>query len=205
MSKSSLILLLCCPFLLFAQEKDFQLWSKLGASYDFNKKVSFSVDQAYRMRENASLSDVAFTNFSVKHDLVKKWSTAVGYRYINDFDFYQNSSVRHRIYVDLNFRKKQKRWLFKNRIRYQYQEENHTIRDKVSISYNVRKTPLKPFTAFELFYRESEFKKWRYTLGASYPLSKSLDFDAYYRIQQALNSNNPKQLYILGLGLDYKF
>ena len=205
MNKSSLILFLFCPFLLIAQEQDFQLWSKIGASYDLNKDLRVSLDQGFRARENASLPDVTFSNLSLKYDLIKKWSVAIGYRYITDFDLSQNTSISHRIYTDINYRKKKKRWLIKNRLRFQYQEENITLRDKVSLSYNIRKTPLEPFTAFELFFKDSEFKKWRYSLGATYPLSKDFDIDVYYRLQQSFNTNNPKQLHILGLGIEYKF
>ena len=205
MNKSSFILLLFCPFLLIAQEQDFQQWSKIGVSYDLNKDLSVSLDQGFRFRENASLPDVTFSNLSLKYDLIKKWSVAIGYRYITDFDLSQNTSTSHRIYTDINYRKKKKRWLMKNRLRYQYQEENFTLRDKVSLSYNIRKTPLEPFTAFELFFKDSEFKKWRYTLGASYPFLKEFDIDVFYRLQQSFNTNNPKQLHILGLGMEYKF
>ncbi len=205
MNKSSFILLLFSPFLLIAQEQDFQQWSKIGVSYDLNKDLSVSLDQGLRFRENASLPDVTFSNLSLKYDLIKKWSVAIGYRYITDFDLSQNTSTSHRIYTDVNYRKKKKRWLMKNRLRYQYQEENFTLRDKVSLSYNIRKTPLEPFTAFELFFKDSEFKKWRYTLGASYPFLKEFDIDVFYRLQQSFNTNNPKQLHILGLGMEYKF
>ena len=205
MNKSSFILLLLCPLLIIAQEQDFQQWSKIGVSYDLNKDLSVSLDQGFRFRENASLPDVTFSNLSLKYDLIKKWSVAIGYRYITDFDLSQNTSTSHRIYSDINYRKKKERWLMKNRLRYQYQEENFTLRDKVSLSYNIRKTPLEPFTAFELFFKDSEFKKWRYTLGASYPFLKEFDIDVYYRLQQSFNTNNPKQLHILGLGIEYKF
>jgi predicted porin len=191
--------------LLIAQEQDFQQWSKIGVSYDLNKDLSVSLDQGFRFRENASLPDVIFSNLSLKYYLIKKWSVAIGYRYITDFDLSQNTSTSHRIYSDINYRKKKKRWLMKNRLRYQYQEENFILRDKVSLSYNIRKTPLEPFTAFELFFKDSEFKKWRYTLGASYPFLKEFDIDVYYRLQQSFNTNNPKQLHILGLGMEYKF
>ena len=205
MNKSSFILLLFFPFLLIAQEQDFQQWSKIGISYDLNKDLSVSLDQGLRFRENASLPDVTFSNLSLKYDLIKKWSVAIGYRYITDFDLSQNTYTIHRIYTDVNYRKKKKRWLMKNRLRHQFQEENFTLRDKVSLSYNIRKTPLEPFTTFELFFKDSEFKKWRFTLGASYPFLKEFDIDVYYRLQQSFNTNNPKQLHILGLGMEYKF
>ena len=204
MNKSRFILFLFCPFLLIAQEQDFQQWSKIGVSYDFNKDISVSFDQALRFRENASLADVTFSNLSLKYDLIKKWSVAIGYRYITDFDLSQNTSISHRIYTDINYSKKQKRWQIKNRFRYQYQEENFTLRDKIFLKYNIRKTPLEPFTTFELFFKDSEFKKWRYTLGVSHPLLKEFDIDVFYRLQQSFNTNNPKQLHILGLGVEYK-
>ena len=205
MSKSRFILFLFCPFLLIAQEQDFQQWSKIGVSYDFNRDLSVSVDQAFRFRENASLADVTFSNLCLKYDLIKKWSVAIGYRYITDFDLSQNISNSYRIYTDVNYSKKKKRWRIKNRFRYQYQEENFTLRDKIFLKYNIRRTPLEPFTNFELFFKDSEFKKWRYTLGLSHPFLKQFDIDVFYRLQQSFNTNNPKQLHILGLGIEYKF
>lgn len=204
MSKSRFILFLFCPFLLIAQEQDFQQWSKIGISYDFNKDISVSFDQAFRFRENASLADVTFSNLSLKYDLIKKWSVAIGYRYITDFDLSQNTSTSHRIYTDINYSKKHKRWRIKNRFRYQYQEENFTLRDKIFLKYNIRRTPLEPFTSFELFFKDSEFKKWRYTLGVSHPFLKEFDIDVFYRLQKSFNINNPKQLHILGLAIEYK-
>ena len=204
MNKTSLVLFLFCPLILIAQEKDFQQWSKIGVSYDLNKDLSVSLDQAFRFRENASLTDVSFCNLALKYD-IKKWSVAIGYRYITDFDLSQNTSISQRIYTDINYTKKKKRWQIKNRLRYQYQEENFTLRDKIFLKYNIRKTPLEPFTTFELFFKDSEFKKWRYTLGLSHPFLKQFDIDVFYRLQQSFNTNNPKQLYILGLGIEYKF
>ena len=78
MNKSSFILLLFFPFLLIAQEQDFQQWSKIGVSYDLNKDLSVSLDQGLRFRENVSLPDVTFSNLSLKYDLIKKWSLAIG-------------------------------------------------------------------------------------------------------------------------------
>ena len=204
MSKIRFILFLFCPFLLIAQEQDFQQWSKIGLSYDFNKDISVSFDQAFRFRENASLADVTYSNLSLKYDLIKKWSVAIGYRYVTDFDLSQNTSISHRIYTDINYSKKYKRWRIKNRFRYQYQEENFALRDKIFLKYNIRRTPLEPFTTFELFYKDSEFKKWRYTLGLSHPFLKEFDIDVFYRLQKSFNINNPIQLHILGLGIEYK-
>ncbi|MBL6872397.1 MAG: DUF2490 domain-containing protein [Flavobacteriales bacterium] len=202
MNKSSFVLLLFFPFLLLAQEQDFQLWTKVEVSHSLNKTVKLSFDQGYRLRENASLSDALFSNISLIYKINKPWSVAFGYRYINDFAI--QTEVKHRLFTDLNFRKKHKRWEFKNRLRYQFQSNVSTLRDKMSATYNVRKTPLEPYTAFEIFYLKQSLNKWRYTFGVSYPISKALNLSLYYRLQQEFNSNSP-QLYILGVGFDYDF
>ena len=131
--------------------------------------MSVSLDQGFRIRENAALPDVTFSNLSLKYDLIKKWSVAIGYRYINDFDLYQNISIEHRIYTDIDYRKKRKRWQQKTDCVISTSKKISLFREKSSLSYNIRKTPLEPFTAFELFFRDIEFKKWRCTFGASYP------------------------------------
>ena len=56
-----------------------------------------------------------------------------------------------------------------------------------------------------MFFKDSEFKKWRYTLGVSYPFLKELEIDTFYRLQKSFNTNNSKQLHILGLTMEYKF
>lgn len=202
MRKSNIVFLLFFPFLLSAQEQDFQIWTKLGVSHSINKALKVTIDQGYRLRENAALSDVLFSNVSIRYKFNKSWSTASGYRLINDFDFDMQTETKHRLYVDVNYRTKFKRWEFKNRLRNQIQSGTFTLRDKISLSYNIRKTPLEPYSSFEVFHRNEELNKWRYTFGISYPVSKDIDFSMYYRLQQGFNSNSP-QLYILGVGFDY--
>ena len=60
--------------------------------------------------------------------------------------------------------------------------------------------------AAEYFYSEQkQINKLRYTLGFSYPISKDLDFDMSYRIQQQFNEENPETLFILSGKLSYDF
>ena len=51
---------------------------------------------------------------------------------------------------------------------------------------------------------DEEFEKLRYTIGFSQPISKDLDANLFYRIQQTFNTNNPENLFILGTSLSYK-
>ena len=106
--------------------------------------------------------------------------------------------------LEVNVAEEQLQDLMDDAIQY-YQERHYDGITKIFLKYNIRRTPLEPFTTFELFFKDSEFKKWRYTLGLSHPFLKQFDIDVFYRLQQSFNTNNPKQLHILGLGIEYNF
>lgn len=209
MKRLSILLLCCLPFSLWAQEQDFQLWSKLELSYKPHKKITIGLNEGFRLRENASVPTKSFTNLSVSYRHNKQFRFAAGYRFIQAFDLDQSIDLRHRHYCDVNVRLKQKRWQWTYRVRLQQQlgvnHQEYYHRGRLSLSYNVRKTPLEPFAAAEGFYElGKDWDKMRYTLGLSYPLAKKLDASLYYRIQTEMNVNNPADLYILGGTLSYQ-
>ena len=149
----------------------------------------------------------------------KRLSCALGYRYSTDWRIPLESGSlllypyvynKNRYYSDLIIKKKlNKRSLVYLRSRYLYQgnifDYTSIIREKVGISYNIRKTKLDPESSVEFFYtwRES-IDKIRYTVLISYPISKNLDVDLSYRIQQEFYVNNPQTLFIFGGKLSYK-
>jgi len=228
----SVFLLLFCSFFAFAQENDFQTWHSVSSTIDFNvilvpdqvftktkRKGSITFKQGYRLRENSSLLSKQFSDFRFKLMLNKRLSFAMGYRYSTDWNIPLESRTlllypyvynKHRYYSDIIVKKKlKKRFLVYSRSRYLYQgnsfEYNSVIREKVGISYNIRKTKLEPESSVECFYTWNEsIDKIRYTLLISYPITKSLDFDLAYRIQQEFYVNNPETLFIFGGKLSYK-
>ena len=199
MKKSSLILLFF-PLLMFGQESDFKLWSKASLNYSINKKTDITFSQGLRLRENANIKEEVFSNFSISRKWNKKWRFAIDYRFIEEYDFYSNSKLEHRISVDASWRKKIDRLTLKSRSRFQY-TSNLVFRKRLSLHYNLPKTPLEPSLLFESYYDFSTFSKIRATLSASYPLAKSIDLDLYYRLQNNLNESSI--IYILGLGFSY--
>jgi hypothetical protein len=203
------ILLFFLPLTVLAQEQDFQLWSKLDLGYKLNDKFSVDLSEGFRLRENASLPIKTFTNVSLNYRYFKQLRLAGGYRFIQVFDLAQEVNLRHRYYIDVVLKEKKKRWRVSYRARFQQQEGvNHSEgyhRSKLSTSYNVRKTPLAPSASIEGFYdfKNKTVDKIRCTLGVSHPLSKQLEADIYYRIQNEMNVNAPNTFYILGFGLSY--
>jgi len=230
--QNSIFLLLFCSLSAFAQENDFQTWHSVSSTIDFNvilvpdqlftktkRKGSITLKQGYRFRENSSLLSKQFTDFKFKIMINKRFSFAVGYRYSTDWDtplessgllYYPYVYNKNRYYSDIIIKKKlRKRLSVYLRSRYLYQgnafDYNSIIREKVGMSYNIRKTKLNPESSVECFYTYNEsVDKIRYTLLISYPITKNIDFDLAYRIQQEFYVNNPKTLFIFGGKLSYK-
>ena len=230
--QNSILLLLFSTLSVLSQENDFQTWYSVASTVDFNivqvpnqlntktkRKGSITFKQGYRLRENSSLLSKQFSDFRFKLMLNKRLSFAMGYRYSTDWNtplesrtllLYPYVYNKHRYYSDIIVKKKlKKRFLVYSRSRYLYQgnsfEYNSVIREKVGISYNIRKTKLEPESSVECFYTWNEsIDKIRYTLLISYPITKSLDFDLAYRIQKEFNVNNPETLFIFGGKLSYK-
>lgn len=201
------VLCFILPLFLFAQEEDFQTWSKVELGYKISKKLSTELTEGFRLRENSSLPAKAFTDLSLTYRHNKKWRFGTGYRFIQLFDLNQDIHLRHRMYADVVLRNKVKRWRVNYRSRLQHQVGvNHMeqyYRARLSASYNIRKTPLEPSLAIETFcdLNALQFDKMRYTLAAAYPLSKEIEGVLYYRLQEEVHVSNPNKFYILGMGL----
>jgi len=104
--------------------------------------------------------------------------------------------------LDVNYKKKIiKRLSYALRNRFQNQIEMNSyrfiLRQKFSLTYNIRKTKLTPKVASEYFLKfDDGITKIRSTISLSYPIYKNLDFDLAYRIQQEFYVNNPETLFI---------
>ena len=93
------VIILIFPFFVCSQENDFQIWSSFSSTVDCNiiaiprdtkkknkRKLSLTIKQGYRFRENASLLSKQFTDFRAKVKINKRFSTAIGYRYSSDWN-----------------------------------------------------------------------------------------------------------------------
>lgn len=200
MKKKASLFLFLFPLFLFGQESDFKLWSKLSLDYSLSKKSKLSFTQGSRWRENASLKDELHSNLSYDQKMNKNLRLGAAYRFILEYDIFFNRFLSHRINIDARYRKKWNRLSFVNRARVQFSDK-FVLRDRLSIHYNIRKTPLSPYTAFEIYNNLNSFNRFRATLGANYPVFKDLSLDIYYRVQQDIDKSRTS--YILGLGLNY--
>ena len=154
--RNSLLLLLICTLSAYSQQNDFQSWSSVKISKKIYKRTNISVKEGIRFRENSSLISKNFTDLKISHRIKKTdFEVSVGYRFSNDFDLDLTSENKHRYYFDFNSKYKYKRFKISFRDRVQYQGNisgfSTLFRQKVDVSYNVRKTPFEPFLQFEFF------------------------------------------------------
>lgn len=200
--QNSILLLLLCSFSALSQENDFQTWTSASINKKLIKKTTLVVKSGLRLRENSTLYSKQFTDVRIKRKYNKYWSFALGYRNATDWNKSFETSVRNRYYADVYFKEKVKKRLYLSvRARQQWQGNRFAykgvFRQKLALSYNIRKTKLEPSAAVEYFYTaENNVEKLRYTCSLSHPLNKNLDIELGYRIQQEVNTNNPETLFI---------
>jgi hypothetical protein len=82
------------------------------------------------------------------------------------------------------------------------------LRFKRGLEYNIKKWPLDPKFAAEVFHRfrkgeAMRYSKYRLTLGTSYNLKKFGKFGIYYRYERSVIVRLPRDITIFGL--DYSF
>ena len=209
---NKLFLIFIIPISVFSQENDFQTWTSISASKKIIKKTNLTIKQGVRFRENSSLYSKLFTDLKIKSKYNKHFSFAIGYRFSNDWDKQLELSQNNRFYSDIYYKDKyKKRFLFDVRARLQTQgntEGYATIfRHKSALAYNIPKTKLEPSVALEYFlpFESMLIDKLRYTIGLSHPITKDLDAEIAYRIQQEFYTNNPETLFIFEGKLSYDF
>jgi hypothetical protein len=82
---------------------------------------------------------------------------------------------------------------------------SEVLRQKMKLSYNLRKTKLEPSLSLEFFSSlEDLINKLRYSLALSHPINKKLDLSFVYKIQQEFNVVDPITLFIFESKISYK-
>ena len=207
--RSSILLLLISTLSVSSQENDFQTWHSLSFKKRGIHKIDMTFKSALRLRENSSLYSKRFFDVKFKKRINKRISISAGFRYITNWANEYKIIKSRRFYSDINYKKKLvKRLSYSIRNRFQSQSNIYakkiSFRQKISFSYNIRKTKLTPNIATEYFLdAEGIFNKLRSTVSLAYPISKNLDVDLAYRIQQEYNVNNPETLFIFETKLLY--
>ena len=207
--QNSILALLFSSLSVLSQENDFQSWYALSVNKRVIKKLDVTFKSGLRLRENSALYSKQFFDLKLKKKLNKLISIASGYRYAINCNKELSISNSHRLYVDLNYKNKLvKRLKYSIRNRWQNQGDmfgyKMNLRQKFSLTYNIRKKKLTPNISTEYFLSfDGGINKLRSTISVSHPMYKDIDFDLAYRIQQEFHVNNPETLFIFEGKLSY--
>ena len=148
----------------------------LGASYNPNKRWSFS------LREAVQYSHYNRTTTRIDRYLIDEVEedddgNIIGYTYTEDAD---HTKV---------FRAKDK----------------FLLRTKLGVDYNIRHCPIDPYVSAEygcgLNYKGN---KWKFTAGTDIKIGKQHKIDLFYRYQTEDDDDDPNG-HIIGLGYNFKF
>ncbi|MEC9302955.1 MAG: DUF2490 domain-containing protein [Bacteroidota bacterium] len=196
-------------FFLSAQENDLQSWHSFSLKNKINKTTDINLKVGARFRENSSLLDKNFLEVRLKKELNKRTSISTGYRNTFNYDTEFVLVKQNRFYFDLIYKNKlTKRLSYSIRNRWQNQvsiyQSARTFRQKFSLEYNIRKTKLTPYCAVEYFSNSFDhINKLRSTISLSYPISKDIDVDFAYRMQNEFWVNNPQTIFIFETKISY--
>ncbi|MCK5442757.1 MAG: DUF2490 domain-containing protein [Maribacter sp.] len=219
------IVLVCLMFNLgFSQtESDIQSWSAIELKYKLNKKINFTLEGQWRLKENITITDQYFMQLAGEYELFKDFEIGLGLRYIRDNDTkgnIQGFENHFRWHIDGSYAYKLKRFKVKHRIRYQNKDElgitisegdyiKHRLRFKSNLEYNFRKWKLDPKFSAEIFHRfeqgrKNEFYKYRLSIGTSYKMKQIGKLGLYYRFEKNFKRTLPEAFNIIEIKYTYE-
>ncbi|GAA3650572.1 DUF2490 domain-containing protein [Flavivirga jejuensis] len=203
---------------------DLASWNTIAIKYKLNKKWSFGLEEQLRLKSNVSEIDNYFTQLNAEYEIFNNFELGGGLRYVRKNDNQgnvQGYENHFRFNIDASYKHKINDFSLKYRLRYQNKNElgvsnsegdyaNQHIRFKTAVGYNIKKWKLDPKFSAELFHHfeegeDSEFDKYRLTLGTSYEFKKNGKIDVFYRIEKELNETTPETTNIIGLKYTYTF
>jgi len=208
------------PFEVLGQEEDFNIWTRYAVKYDLSSKTRIAVEEEFRFFDNASKLEQNHTELGLSHELSSRWEGAVYYRFIYETDIDRGYSLGHRSWLQLEYRLIDKDLKVSLRSRFQttitdfFTSEYGRIpelysRNKLAISYKPKDAIWIPSAGIEYWYflnPESGNKfidKYRAGFGLEYRQNKHFRWEAFYHLQQQIQTSDPKTIHVIGLSGTY--
>ena len=169
------------------QERDFQSWYTLGASYRITERIKAEFENETRFRENSSLLYRNQFDVGGEYKINNNLETGLFYRFVADEPMYSDYSCFHRFYIQITYTWKPKRFELISRLRLASDAEDSEAfsdafgggihREKLTLRYNIRKTSFTPYIAGEIFFPVRSYdhymQKYRLFAGFTYRLNKA--------------------------------
>jgi len=202
-----------------AQINDAGLWSSIGLKSDIGKKLSLDGDVELRFNENITELGTVYGEALLGYKFNKRLEASIGYRLIGKRRYDDSYSVRHRMLLNLAYKKKFNKITASFRARYQSQyadinrSDNWRVPDdyfrfKASFKYDTDKK-WTPYVSGESFFNLISqdgflFTEYRLASGVEYEYSKKSAITLGYIFDREVNVSNPWTNYIVSIGWSYK-
>ncbi|MBC7695872.1 MAG: DUF2490 domain-containing protein [Burkholderiales bacterium] len=202
------------------QTKDAGLWATLSIQHSLTKKINLAIDQELRLRENYQRINLFYTNVGIDYKFSKSIKISPTYRSIQKKRLDGSYSYRHRLMLDVTFKKKFNKVTLSERVRYQIEVQDlytskkgklaeQFLRFKTDLKYPVNEK-VTPYISCELRYQirsprgdgptyDNGFHRIRNVAGFEYQLNKKNAVNLYYLIQTEFYISTPESIYILGI------
>ena len=202
---------------------DLEGWSSVGLNLKATKKLSFSVSEHLRSRNDISTVKNYFTQIKANYEVLKNFELGGGIRYItrnDDVGNKQGLESFFRYQFDVSYAQKINKIMLLFRLRYQnknqlgIQEEEgdiaqEFIRTRIGLGYKIKAVKLNVRLFAEHFNQPNNSKlehtetRTRYTLKLSRKFKKIGAFTVFYGIQE--NNLNQEKTNKSFLGLKYAY
>tara|TARA_Y100000385_G_scaffold199089_1_gene206150 strand:+ start:493 stop:1209 length:717 start_codon:yes stop_codon:yes gene_type:complete len=217
-------LILFTTTLFYAQDtKDLEGWSAVELNLKATDKLSVSVSEHLRYRNDISSLKNYFTQIKVNYELFKNLELGSGARYITDNDDVGNKQGHEYLFryqFDAVFKQKIDKVMVSFRLRYQNKNQlgisesegdtpTEYTRYRMGLSYKVRTLKLNVKLFGEVFNepqspeKNKGFNRHRYTLKLSRKFKNFGALDAFYALQDDYSTPSKKSKSIVGIKYSY--
>ncbi|HIJ69868.1 MAG TPA: DUF2490 domain-containing protein [Planctomycetes bacterium] len=194
---------LCAGF----DDGDFQYWSSATAKFDINKQWYGTVEEEFRIGDDAKRLYYRHTDLGVATNLADWLTLGFNFRHIAERGTGRDWKWENRPHLNLTFKAKLAGFALSDRSRFEYRDKYDAkdmwrYRNKFIVVFPWELTPLglKPYIAEE-FYLDldrSGISRNRFYSGVSMKLSDNLSGNIYYLWQASKSAYCWNDLHILG-------
>lgn len=200
---------------LLSQTNEFLSWHSVTIRKDLGRFRLYLQDEA-RLAYKPFILDNHLTEGGVKFEVFPYLQIGQFYRYssVNELEYYVK---RHRLYTQMELGSTFYRIDVEWRLRYEIEKcanseklTEYTLRNKISVSYDIYRSPLEPYIGFELFndIYNSEIlasNKFKASLGLDTGIGDYFTIDTGIKYQRRVTNRGPVNSVIVVTGVIFTF
>ncbi len=204
-------------------EEDFGIWTTFSLDTDLSKDLNISLDQEFRLEDNATQVGRAFTDLGLDYEVERWLRFGTNYRFIIDRRASTGTFAhRHRLSFETVLRAQMQRWTLAYRARFQweartynYEQEygfgpSYDVRNRIKISYQYNRR-YEPYASFDLRFSIHDprvpylqgIDRFRVRVGTDIKLSKRQVLDVYFLYSEDVQVTFPERNFVLGLAYGF--